>query len=152
MFIVDRDDHDFGGNNATRKASTHEAARRSYEEYVPHYPLLFDLEGPICHTFSIGRVKFILTDLRSQRDDPRDKETPQKSMMGPEQKDWFKKELLDANGKYPLICWVSSVPWIGKAGTNSARHCLAGTNDGSSCTAWAKLSRASSMLPFRFSK
>ncbi len=115
------DDHDFGGNGATRKAITHEVARRSYEEYVPHYPLVFDGEGPIAHSFSVGRVKFILTDLRSQRDDPRDKETPGKSMMGPEQKEWFKKELLEASGRYPLICWVSSVPWIGKAGTNVYR-------------------------------
>jgi phosphodiesterase/alkaline phosphatase D-like protein len=39
-------------------------------------------------------------------------------MMGAKQKAWFKKELLDANGKYPIIFWVSSVPWIGTAGTN----------------------------------
>jgi len=94
------DDHDFGGNGATRKSLTHEAARRTYEEYVPHYPLLFDRDGPICHSFSIGRAKFILTDLRSQRDDPRMKESPDKSMMGPEQKEWFKKRT--ARRQWPI--------------------------------------------------
>ena len=39
-------------------------------------------------------------------------------MMGAKQKAWFKRELLEANGRYPLICWVESVAWIGKAGTN----------------------------------
>jgi prolyl oligopeptidase len=112
------DDHDFGGNSATGKSTTHEAARSAYEEYVPHYPLVFGQRGPIAHSFSVGRVKFIVTDLRSKRDDPRKKDGPDKSMMGAEQKEWFKKELLEANGKYPLICWMSSVPWIGTAGTN----------------------------------
>jgi len=112
------DDHDYGGNSATIKSPTHEAARRAYDEYVPHYPLVFNEDGPISHSFSVGRVKFLVTDLRSNRDDPKKKEEAEKTMMGAKQKQWFKKELLEANGKYPLICWVSSVPWIGKAGTN----------------------------------
>src|SRR5260370_17549037 len=39
-------------------------------------------------------------------------------MMGANQNAWFKELLLAARDKYPLICWVSSVPWIGEAGTN----------------------------------
>jgi prolyl oligopeptidase len=118
-FVYIWDDHDFGGNNSNRKASSHEAARLTYDEYVPHYPLASG-EGdvPIYHSFALGRVKFILTDLRSERDDVKKKDNAGKSMMGARQKEWFKKELLEANGKYPLICWVSSVPWIGQAGTN----------------------------------
>jgi alkaline phosphatase D len=107
------DDHDYGGNNANRKSSTHEAARLTYEEFVPHYPLPFGEDGPISQTFSVGRVKFILTDLRSERDSVTNKDDAAKSMMGDRQKAWFKEELLKANGRYPLICWMSSVPWIG---------------------------------------
>ncbi len=120
-FVYVWDDHDFGGNNSNRKASSHDAARVTYDEYVPHYslPLAFDKGGgPICQSFSVGRVKFILTELRSERDDVRKRDDARKSVLGPKQKEWFKKELLEANGKYPLICWVSTVPWIGKAGTN----------------------------------
>ena len=121
-FVYIWDDHDFGGNNSNRKASSHEAARLTYEEYVPHYPLASgDGDVPIYQTFSVGRVKFVLTDLRSERDDVRKKDTAEKSMMGGKQKEWFKNTLLEANGKYPLICWVSSVPWIGEAGTNVYR-------------------------------
>lgn len=113
------DDHDYGGNNSNRKASSHEAARKAYEEYVPHYPLAAGGgDQPIYQSFSIGRVKFILTDLRSERDDVKKEDNERKSMMGATQKAWFKQQLLEANGKYPLICWVSSVPWLGVATTN----------------------------------
>jgi prolyl oligopeptidase len=121
-FVYLWDDHDYGGNNSNRKATVHEAASLTYDEYVPHYPLPLAFTGrgggPICQSFSVGRVKFILTDLRSARDDIRKKDDAAKSMMGASQKEWFKQQLLAANGKYPLICWVSSVPWIGTAGTN----------------------------------
>ena len=118
-FIYMWDDHDYGGNNSNRKSSSHEAARKTYEEYVPHYPLAAGGgDQPIYQTFSVGRVKFILTDLRSERDDIKKLDDDNKSMMGARQKEWFKKQLIEANGKFPLICWVSSVPWIGTAGTN----------------------------------
>ena len=115
------DDHDFGGNNASRLRSTLGAAHEAYSEYVPHYPLPGGDGGPIYHSFAVGRAKFIVTDLRSQRDDPADPDGPKKSMMGLEQKAWFKKELLASKDKYPLIFWISSVPWIGEAGSNYYR-------------------------------
>jgi alkaline phosphatase D len=121
------DDHDFGGNGSDGRSVTHEASRLTYEEFVPHYPFVFDQAGPISQSFTCGRVKFILTDLRSMRSAVSNVDDSSKSMMGSAQKDWFKKELLEANGKYPLICWVSSVPWIGLAGTNVYRG--VGTND-----------------------
>lgn len=121
-FVYVWDDHDFAGNNSNRKASAHEAARFVYNEYVPHYPLPLALAdrdgGPICQSFTVGRVKFIVTDLRSERDDSKKREDIGKSMMGTKQKAWFKNELLAANGRYPLICWASSVAWSGRVGTN----------------------------------
>ncbi len=116
------DDHDFGGNNANRRSRTHEAVRSSYEEYVPHYPLVFDRNGPITQTFSVGRVKFIMTDLRSERDSVTNKDDATKSILGADQKAWLKKELLAANGKFPLIVWMSTVPWIGHPTNNVYRN------------------------------
>jgi prolyl oligopeptidase len=113
------DDHDSGGNNVNRRGSAVRAARQAYEEFVPHYPLANPSNGaPIYHSFSVGRVKFIVTDLRSDKDDQRKKDDENKTMMGAAQKEWFKQELLAAKGKYPLICWVSSVPWIGTWSSN----------------------------------
>lgn len=118
-FVYVWDDHDFAGNNSDRRAPSHFAARHVYEEYMPHYPLPAGSGNvPIYQSFTVGRVKFIVTDLRSERDDPKSPDGPGKSMMGPKQKAWFKQELLAAQGKSPLIFWVSSVPWIGTAGVN----------------------------------
>jgi phosphodiesterase/alkaline phosphatase D-like protein len=113
------DDHDFGGNNVGKKSTTKAAASLTYQEYVPHYPLA-EGQGIVSpyHSFTIGRVKFIVTDLRSERDDDKKKDDANKSMMGAKQKEWFKQELLAAKGRCPLICWVSSVPWLGVTGTN----------------------------------
>ena len=116
------DDHDFGGNNANRRSKTHEAVRLTYEEYVPHYPLPFEKDGPISQTFSVGRVKFIMTDLRSERDSVTNKDDATKSLLGDKQKAWLKQQLIEANGKYPLIVWMSTVPWIGNSATNIYRN------------------------------
>lgn len=113
------DDHDFGGNNSNRKSTSQVAVKRAYAEYVPHYKLTEPIgEAPIYQTFTVGRAKFIITDLRSDRDDPKIKDDEKKTIMGAQQKEWFKHELLSAKGKYPLIFWVSSVPWLGVRGSN----------------------------------
>jgi len=113
------DDHDFAGNNSDRRAPSHFAARHVYEEYIPHYPMPAGAgDVPIYQSFTVGRVKFILTDLRSERDPVTKPDGPDKSMLGTVQKAWFKNELLAAKGRYPLIFWVSTVPWIGNAGVN----------------------------------
>ena len=98
------------------KSTTHPAARGTYELNTCRTTrsLNPETEEPINHTFTVGRVKFIITDLRSERDDPKEKDDENKTLMGEKQKKWFKDELLAANGKYPLICWMTSVPWIGE--------------------------------------
>jgi len=113
------DDHDFCGNNSDDRAVARPAVRQAYQDYFPHYPF-WDTrpEGVIAQTFVVGRVKFIMTDLRSHRDPAAATDGPGKSMMGPVQREWWKRELLAANGVYPLIFWVSSVPWIGSMQTN----------------------------------
>lgn len=121
-FVYMWDDHDFGGNNSNRRASSHQAARAAYDEYVPHYPLIAGGgDQPIYQTFTVGRAKFILTDLRSERDAVTNRDGASKSMMGAQQKAWFKQELLSARGQYPLIFWVSTVPWMGEKGSNYYR-------------------------------
>jgi phosphodiesterase/alkaline phosphatase D-like protein len=117
------DDHDFGPNDSDRTSPARTQARQVYREYVPHYPLIAgDGDRPIYQAFSVGRVRFILTDLRSERLG-RKEEQPKgevKSMMGEEQKQWFKQELLSARQHHPLIFWVSSVPWITTSGAGDS--------------------------------
>jgi phosphodiesterase/alkaline phosphatase D-like protein len=112
------DDHDFGPNNSDRFAPGRIASRLTYQECVPHYPLAFGTgDVPICHAFSVGRVRFVVTDLRSERSRAKSPDGPDKTMLGSAQKEWFKRELLSAKSSFALIFWVSSVPWTGKSHT-----------------------------------
>ena len=97
------DDHDFGPNNSTSQSPAAEAARQVYEAAVPHYPLG---PGGINQAFSVGRVRFIMMDARSQR------VRKEATILGAEQKAWLKEELLQAKDDHALIVLVSSVPWI----------------------------------------
>ncbi|HEX5166783.1 MAG TPA: metallophosphoesterase family protein, partial [Thermomicrobiales bacterium] len=111
------DDHDYGPNDGDRNSPTRDAARQVYQQYVPHYPLAAG-EGdvPIYQAFTAGRVRFILTDTRSERDPDASVDDASKSMLGDAQTEWFKQQLLDARGRYPVIVWVNSGPWIDAAG------------------------------------
>ncbi|MEM9774255.1 MAG: alkaline phosphatase D family protein [Chloroflexota bacterium] len=104
------DDHDFGGDNASQEAAAAQAAQISYRHCVPHYPL-HKSSGAIYHSFTIGRVKFIVTDCRSERTPSNAFDNTAKSMLGVEQKEWLKNELLKGK-QHPLTVWINTVPWI----------------------------------------
>jgi len=79
------------------------------------------LENPdtleaIYYAFDIGRVRFIVCDSRSARSPASATDNADKTMLGATQKAWFKQELQAANGVYPLIVWVNTLPWIGVTG------------------------------------
>lgn len=107
------DDHDYGPNNSDRTAPGREASRLTYQLYTPHYPLPAGAgDVPIYQAFTVGRVRFILTDTRSERSPNGNPDDASKTMLGTTQKAWLKNELLSANGNYRLIIWLNSVPWI----------------------------------------
>jgi alkaline phosphatase D len=113
------DDHDYSSNNSNKNAVARPAARAAYREIVPHYPLDAGAgDAPIYQSFVVGRAYFIMTDLRSERDPAGNTLDASRTMMGAAQKQWFKEELLYAKANYPLIFWVSSVPWIADAANN----------------------------------
>lgn len=110
------DDHDFGPNNAHGGHPGGSIARRLYRAYVPHHPLAAgDGDEPIHHAFTVGRVRFVVTDLRSRRTPQEAPDDGAKTMLGERQKRWLEAELERANGSYPLIVWMNSVPWIAPA-------------------------------------
>ncbi|MDQ3111405.1 MAG: alkaline phosphatase D family protein [Bacteroidota bacterium] len=100
------DDHDFSGNNSDSTSAGKANARQAYREYVPHYPLAAgNGNAAIYHSFTIGRVRFILTDLRSDRYG--------NSMLGAQQKIWFKNECVAARDSQQIIAWISTTTWNG---------------------------------------
>lgn len=102
------DDHDFGPDNSTASNPSKSAAHRNYRDLVPHYPLRGDAdEIPIDQAFTVGRVRFILSDLRTRRN------AVKGTIIDPAQMHWLKAELLATKGTHPLVFWVSGIPWNG---------------------------------------
>ena len=103
------DDHDYGTDNADGSSPTRDAARLYYASDFPHYPLPLapNADGPIAQVFDIGRVRFLMTDTRSER------HAAQRTMLGPRQLEWLLAELERAvRDAVPLVAWVNTVPWI----------------------------------------
>ncbi len=76
---------------------------------MPHYPLPLapQADGPIAQTFDVGRVRFVMTDARSER------LPPERTLLGSRQKDWLLQQLERAAAdQVPLLVWVNPVPWI----------------------------------------
>ena len=101
------DDHDFGGDGADSSSSSRPAARSTYRQAVPHYPLPAGETGSIEQAFTIGRVRFIVMDTRSERTTGSGG-----TMLGARQTRWVERELLAARDRFALTVLVSSVPWI----------------------------------------
>jgi alkaline phosphatase D len=76
---------------------------------------------PIYQSFTVGRVRFLLTDSRSNRSPASDEDNEAKSVLGVAQKKWLKDELLAGKSKYPLVVWINSIPWIGKKKSGADR-------------------------------
>ena len=115
------DDHDYCGNNRNSDCDGRESARKAYQKAVPHYPLagassdinagageLLDV-APY-QAFTIGTVRFILSDLRSEA--VLSTSTSRGSIYSDEQKDWLFDELSNASA-YDFVVWLSSRPWTG---------------------------------------
>lgn len=105
------DDHDSGGNNADRTGRSWPAIHATYRSFVPHYPLHSGPRGPVHQAFTVGDVRFVLTDTRAARD-PGERE--QRSMLGEDQRRWLLRELARADD-YGLVVLMSGVPWVDEA-------------------------------------
>lgn len=108
------DDHDYGGDGSDRTSASRSAALETYRQYVPHYPLQ-SATGPIQQAFTVGRVRFILTDVRSERSPAAAVDDDTKTMLGAEQRAWLEQELLTASQTHGLVVWVNPVPWVAEA-------------------------------------
>lgn len=106
------DDHDYCGNNRVGSNLTGTAsARQAYQEYIPHYPLVAGSGNvPIYQAFTIGRVRFLLTDLRSLR--------TSSSMFGVTQKAWFYQQCLQARDNCQMIAWITGTMFSGDLSDN----------------------------------
>lgn len=130
------DDHDWLGNGsmgyeAKQKRGARTAALQSYDILFPHYPLPAaasaateaeaddttttnnnsqPLAVPPYHAFTMGTVRFIVSDLRSESTDA--------SMYSDAQWQWLQNELSRA-ASYDFVVWVTTKPYVGPANPGS---------------------------------
>ena len=85
----------------------------SYQILFPHYPLALAAGDsaatitpiPPYHAFTVGTIRFIISDLRSEATDAH--------IYSDTQRQWLYNELtLAAN--YDFVIWLNSKPWIGE--------------------------------------
>lgn len=107
------DDHDWLGDESRGEGIGREAALESYRLAFPYrIPLPASLnnaydgqkELPPYHAFTIGTVRFIISDLRS--------ESSEEHMYSAEQKQWLFEEIANASS-YDFVVWVTPSPLIG---------------------------------------
>jgi phosphodiesterase/alkaline phosphatase D-like protein len=104
------DDHDFGGNGSYGFSAARQAANDVYRQVVPSHGLPNDYG--IYHTYDIGLIRFIVTDLRTFRSPTSQDDGRHKTMMGPTQKEWFKDLVaLSAEDGTGAIVWANSSQW-----------------------------------------
>lgn len=96
------DDHDYGANDSNGSSASKLAAATVYRSRVPHYTLPH--ATAIYQTWDIGRVRFILTDQRSEATADSATDNSSKSMLGATQKAWFKDLITNSPGM--LMVWI----------------------------------------------
>ncbi len=112
------DDHDFCGESSDGTAPGRSAALSAYRLCVPNYIDSSRPESPLFQAFTVGRVRFLVTDTRSARTPRKLTDDRNKTMLGELQKGWLLAELSEAKKRYPLVVWINSVPWLGKQKKN----------------------------------
>lgn len=117
------DDHDWlGSNSDSNDEATASVAKQGYSLAIPHYPLgstSSDIANAAKYqAFTIGTVRFIVTDLRSESIKSTDQFAGQ--IYSTEQKEWLFNEF-DQAVNYDYVVWVTTRPWTDpvKVGSDS---------------------------------
>ena len=103
-------DHDYGAHNSDATSPARPAAQAAYRQFVPSYRLPSGTGG-IYPSFPYGRLRFIITDNRSYRSPNSTADTAEKTVLGAEQKAWFKNTISAA--REPVLVWANDTPWVG---------------------------------------
>jgi alkaline phosphatase D len=100
------DDHDYGSDNGSSEVPYREVARGAFSSYVGRQ---IGQDRALWTRISNGPLDIFLLDLRSERDPWQAPDGPDKTMLGDQQWEWLKAELLASTAPFKMI--VSSVPF-----------------------------------------
>lgn len=97
------DDHDYGPDNSDRTLKGKEISLRAFREHWAN-PSYGETNNPgIYSKFSRGNVDFFLLDVRYHRSPNKDTNLLKKTMLGPGQLQWLKRELLTSTAPVKVI-------------------------------------------------
>lgn len=102
------DNHDWGGDTSDRTAAAGDLVAAQWRRLFPTYPLPATNGRGMYFTWVVGRVRLIQLDVRSYRDPQATSNSPTKTMLGVEQKSWFKAQLVAAE---PVKIVCANYPW-----------------------------------------
>ena len=105
------DDHDFGPNDADSTSPSRDAVSQAYRAAIPAWDVDPDPAASIGQAFTVGRVRYLLTDTRSRR--------TADTMLGEEQLAWFLDELVASSASHGLVVWANPDPWISAGGAGA---------------------------------
>jgi alkaline phosphatase D len=98
------DDHDYGKDNSDRTQPGKERSLKTFNEIWCN-PTSQALESPGTWTsFTVGCAEFFLLDVRYHRSPNKDPDSPEKTMLGTEQREWLVSSLAKSNAvfKFPV--------------------------------------------------
>lgn len=109
------DDHDYGVNDTDKNSPSRDAARAAYRRRVPSPQLARSgsTDAPY-YSFVKGRVRFIVTDIRSERE-PKGTYASTNALQqvfSADQKQWFFDQMLAAKDNNQIIVWANTNPWV----------------------------------------
>ena len=115
------DDHDYGPDNSSSDSPSREASVATYRSRSPYNLASSNPSDGVYYAFTRGRVRFIVTDVRSERSPLTQSDDANKVVFSAAQKTWFFTELQDAKDNNLFVCWVNTKPWCAAA-ESSADH------------------------------
>lgn len=106
---------DYGPSFPGRAYSYRSTAEQAFSEFWPRPTDIASLDG-IATRFSYADVDFFLLDVNSYRDDTPNAKNPLR-ILGPEQIEWLRQELIRSNASFKII--VSGSPMLNPANTRA---------------------------------
>ena len=103
------DDHDYGLNNHDRRNPIKEGALRAFKRYWPNPSYGLPGTPGIFFKYAYGGVDFFFLDGRYHRSPNAEPDSPRKSMLGAEQREWLKRELKSSRAPFKVL--ICGSPW-----------------------------------------
>lgn len=104
------DDHDYGPNNSDSSSPGRPAALSSFRKFIPHYPLQ-SANGHVGQEFTIGRIRVVMLDNRSDR--------TSSMIIGTAQRNWLYSVLDSVAEQGQALILNVGMAWVAQPGQGS---------------------------------